>query len=205
MEGRTGGGGSVNAINYFIAQRYVDAFAKLAESPNQKTVIVPAEMSALVGALGDEIVDGVDAAALDGVGDHLGGLGFGLRRPFARFGVEEGGGPAALGLQHGGLLGAFGSGDGGLLLALGLGDHRPALAFGFHLPGHGVGDVGGGLQVLDLDPRDLHPPGAGGVVDHVQQAGVDLVALGQHLVQVHGADDGAQVGHHQLGDGAVQV
>ncbi len=45
-------GGSVNAINYFIAQRYVDAFAKLAESPHQKTVIVPAEMSALVGALG---------------------------------------------------------------------------------------------------------------------------------------------------------
>ena len=44
-------GGSVSAINYFIAQKYVDAFAKLAESPNQKTVIVPAEMSALVGAL----------------------------------------------------------------------------------------------------------------------------------------------------------
>ncbi len=44
--------GSVNAINYFVAQKYVDAFAKLAESPQQKTVIVPAEMSALVGALG---------------------------------------------------------------------------------------------------------------------------------------------------------
>jgi len=43
--------GSVNALNYFVAQKYVDAFGKLAESPNQKTVIVPAEMSALVGAL----------------------------------------------------------------------------------------------------------------------------------------------------------
>jgi len=43
--------GDVNAINYFIAQKYVEAFAKLAESPNQKTVIVPAEMSALVGSL----------------------------------------------------------------------------------------------------------------------------------------------------------
>ena len=43
--------GSVNALNYFVAQKYVDAFAKLAESPNQKTVIVPAEMSALVGSL----------------------------------------------------------------------------------------------------------------------------------------------------------
>jgi regulator of protease activity HflC (stomatin/prohibitin superfamily) len=44
--------GSVNAINYFVAQRYVDAFAKLASSPQQKTVIVPAEMSALVGSIG---------------------------------------------------------------------------------------------------------------------------------------------------------
>ncbi len=43
--------GNVNAINYFVAQKYVDAFAKLAASPQQKTVIVPAEMSALVGSL----------------------------------------------------------------------------------------------------------------------------------------------------------
>jgi regulator of protease activity HflC (stomatin/prohibitin superfamily) len=44
--------GSVNALNYFVAQKYVEAFGKLATSPQQKTVIVPAEMSALVGALG---------------------------------------------------------------------------------------------------------------------------------------------------------
>jgi regulator of protease activity HflC (stomatin/prohibitin superfamily) len=44
--------GSTTAINYFIAQKYVEAFGKLAESPYQKTVIVPAEMSALVGTLG---------------------------------------------------------------------------------------------------------------------------------------------------------
>jgi regulator of protease activity HflC (stomatin/prohibitin superfamily) len=43
--------GDVNAINYFIAQRYVEAFAKLAESPQQKTVIVPADMSSLVGSV----------------------------------------------------------------------------------------------------------------------------------------------------------
>lgn len=43
--------GDVNAINYFIAQRYVEAFAKLAESPQQKTVIVPAEFSALTGSI----------------------------------------------------------------------------------------------------------------------------------------------------------
>ena len=43
--------GDVNAINYFVAQRYVDAFAELAASPQQKTVIVPAEMGALVGSI----------------------------------------------------------------------------------------------------------------------------------------------------------
>jgi regulator of protease activity HflC (stomatin/prohibitin superfamily) len=43
--------GSVQAINYFVAQKYVEAFGKLASSPHAKTVIVPAEMSALVGSL----------------------------------------------------------------------------------------------------------------------------------------------------------
>ncbi|CAN7567012.1 SPFH/Band 7/PHB domain protein [Phenylobacterium sp. LjRoot225] len=43
--------GDVNAINYFIAQKYVEAFGKLAESPQQKTVIVPADMSSLVGSV----------------------------------------------------------------------------------------------------------------------------------------------------------
>ncbi|MGZ6040151.1 MAG: SPFH domain-containing protein [Phenylobacterium sp.] len=43
--------GDVNAINYFVAQKYVEAFGKLAESPQAKTVIVPAEMSALVGSI----------------------------------------------------------------------------------------------------------------------------------------------------------
>ncbi len=43
--------GSVNAINYFVAQKYVEAFAKLAESPQQRTVIVPADMAALVGSI----------------------------------------------------------------------------------------------------------------------------------------------------------
>lgn len=43
--------GDVNAINYFIAQDYVKAFEKLATSPNQKTLIVPAELSSLAGTL----------------------------------------------------------------------------------------------------------------------------------------------------------
>src|SRR4030095_502471 len=43
--------GDVNAINYFIAQKYVEAFGKLADSPQQKTVTVPADMAALVGSI----------------------------------------------------------------------------------------------------------------------------------------------------------
>ncbi|RZJ27736.1 MAG: SPFH/Band 7/PHB domain protein [Brevundimonas sp.] len=43
--------GDVNAINYFVAQKYVEAFAELARSPQQKTVIVPSEMGALVGTI----------------------------------------------------------------------------------------------------------------------------------------------------------
>ena len=46
------GKGDVQAINYFIAQDYVKAFEKLATSPQQKTLILPAEMSALVGTIG---------------------------------------------------------------------------------------------------------------------------------------------------------
>jgi len=43
--------GDVNAINYFIAQKYVEAFGKLAESPSQKTVIVPADFAGLMGSI----------------------------------------------------------------------------------------------------------------------------------------------------------
>jgi regulator of protease activity HflC (stomatin/prohibitin superfamily) len=43
--------GDVNAINYFVALKYVEAFSKLAASPQQKTVIVPADMASLVGSL----------------------------------------------------------------------------------------------------------------------------------------------------------
>ena len=43
--------GDVNAINYFIAQKYVEAFGKLAESPQQKTVIIPADRASLVGTI----------------------------------------------------------------------------------------------------------------------------------------------------------
>ncbi|MBE7218170.1 MAG: SPFH/Band 7/PHB domain protein [Caulobacteraceae bacterium] len=43
--------GSVDALNYFVAQKYVEAFARLASAPNQKTLIVPADFGALAGAV----------------------------------------------------------------------------------------------------------------------------------------------------------
>lgn len=43
--------GDVNAINYFIAQKYVEAFAELARSPQQKTVIVPADFAGISGSI----------------------------------------------------------------------------------------------------------------------------------------------------------
>ena len=43
--------GSVQAINYFIAQKYVEAFSELANSPNQKLVLMPMETSGVIGSL----------------------------------------------------------------------------------------------------------------------------------------------------------
>ena len=43
--------GDTNAVNYFVAQDYVKAFEKLATSPNQKTLIVPAELGGLASSV----------------------------------------------------------------------------------------------------------------------------------------------------------
>ena len=43
--------GNVNAINYFVAQKYIEAFKALAEAPNQKFVMLPMESSGVLGSL----------------------------------------------------------------------------------------------------------------------------------------------------------
>ncbi|WP_346911818.1 SPFH domain-containing protein [uncultured Roseibium sp.] len=43
--------GNVQAINYFVANKYVEAFRELANSRNQKTLILPMEASSLLGSL----------------------------------------------------------------------------------------------------------------------------------------------------------
>jgi regulator of protease activity HflC (stomatin/prohibitin superfamily) len=43
--------GSVQAINYFIAQKYVDALGKIATAENQKVLLLPLEASNILGSL----------------------------------------------------------------------------------------------------------------------------------------------------------
>ena len=45
-------GGSSQAINYFIAQKYVEALGMFANSPNAKTILFPVEATQLIGTLG---------------------------------------------------------------------------------------------------------------------------------------------------------
>ena len=61
-------GGSTQAINYFIAQKYVEAIGMFATSPNAKTILFPVEATQLMGTLGGigELTRGI-------MGDH-GGL-----------------------------------------------------------------------------------------------------------------------------------
>jgi regulator of protease activity HflC (stomatin/prohibitin superfamily) len=43
--------GDVQAINYFVAQRYTQALEKLASAPNQKVLMLPVEAASLIGSL----------------------------------------------------------------------------------------------------------------------------------------------------------
>ncbi|WP_313196463.1 SPFH domain-containing protein [Shinella zoogloeoides] len=56
--------GSVQAINYFVAQKYTEAMAAIGKAPNSKIVLMPMEASSLVGSLG-----GIGAIAKEVFGD----------------------------------------------------------------------------------------------------------------------------------------
>lgn len=56
-------GGNAQAINYFIAQKYVEAVGKFATSPNAKTILFPVEATQLIGTLG-----GIGELARDALG-----------------------------------------------------------------------------------------------------------------------------------------
>ncbi|ACI99167.1 SPFH domain-containing protein [Rhodospirillum centenum] len=44
--------GNVHAINYFVAQRYVDTLKEFATSPNQKILFMPVEAASVIGSIG---------------------------------------------------------------------------------------------------------------------------------------------------------
>ncbi len=44
--------GDISAINYFVAQKYVEAIGGIAAAPNQRVVLFPIEASSLIGSLG---------------------------------------------------------------------------------------------------------------------------------------------------------
>jgi len=60
--------GDGRAINYFVAQKYVDALGKLAESDNNKVMMIPLEAASVIGSIAGvteiarEAFDGSDAA-----------------------------------------------------------------------------------------------------------------------------------------------
>ena len=57
-------GGNAQAVNYFIAQEYVKAVSKFADSPNAKTILFPVEATQLIGTLG-----GIGELAKEALGD----------------------------------------------------------------------------------------------------------------------------------------
>jgi regulator of protease activity HflC (stomatin/prohibitin superfamily) len=57
--------GGVQAINYFIAQKYVEAIGKFATSPNAKTILFPVEATQLMGTLG-----GIGELAREAIGSQ---------------------------------------------------------------------------------------------------------------------------------------
>jgi regulator of protease activity HflC (stomatin/prohibitin superfamily) len=67
--------GDVKAVNYFLGQKYIEAFAALASSPQQRTVIVPAELSSLSGLLEGlrTLTDAVPRRGDGGTGPNTGG------------------------------------------------------------------------------------------------------------------------------------
>ncbi|HLL58597.1 MAG TPA: SPFH domain-containing protein [Allosphingosinicella sp.] len=58
-------GGNTQAINYFVAQKYVDAISQFATSPNAKTILFPVEATQLIGTLG-----GIGELAREAIGNR---------------------------------------------------------------------------------------------------------------------------------------
>lgn len=60
--------GSTQAVNYFVAQKYVESLAEFARSPNAKTIFMPVEAASLIGSVGG-IAELVNSVRVEGKGD----------------------------------------------------------------------------------------------------------------------------------------
>ncbi|WP_411033453.1 SPFH domain-containing protein [Shinella sp. BYT-45] len=67
--------GDVQAINYFVAQKYTEAVAAIGKAPNSKIVLMPMEASSLIGSLG-----GIGAIAREVFGNGPAPAGGGTQR-----------------------------------------------------------------------------------------------------------------------------
>lgn len=56
--------GDIQAINYFVAEKYVDALQAVASAPNQKVLMMPVEAASVIGSIG-----GVADIAREAFGD----------------------------------------------------------------------------------------------------------------------------------------
>jgi regulator of protease activity HflC (stomatin/prohibitin superfamily) len=80
--------GDINAINYFVAQKYVEAIGGIASAPNQRVVLFPIEASNFIGSLGGiaEIARSVFGGE-DGPAGRRGGNGAAEKRAGGRTSV----------------------------------------------------------------------------------------------------------------------
>jgi regulator of protease activity HflC (stomatin/prohibitin superfamily) len=59
--------GDINAINYFVATKYVESLQNIASAPNSKLIFMPLEASGVIGAIG-----GIAELAKNALGDRAG-------------------------------------------------------------------------------------------------------------------------------------
>ena len=75
--------GEMQAINYFVAQKYVEALKEFAKSPNQKVFFLPVEATGILSSLGGitELIKntGVDSGGSSGSGSGASSSGGGAR------------------------------------------------------------------------------------------------------------------------------
>ncbi|MCK5931519.1 SPFH domain, Band 7 family protein [Fulvimarina manganoxydans] len=86
--------GDVQAINYFVAQKYTEALGKIATAPNQRVVLMPLEASSILGSISG-IAELARAAFGDDASDGRSQNAAGGRKTAQRPNVQFRAGPSA--------------------------------------------------------------------------------------------------------------